>query len=281
MGRVSKSGYRRFPPPKRKPSDHPTSDKCCPCPDTIGSLQRRTSALRHTNMRLLATLHLALLGCVGASSFNFSLCQTRVQNGSFGTAGVTDRNGELTANLSLAEGYEYPFCLRNCGGGFEPHSYRHFSEQATLWFLPWFTLVAQVPLCTQHKVEDILVMFLTIGSPTTAFYSLFLTIFDRNWLKSYCKLTGLDADKTLQDISEVLFSLHQFSFAILAVGGNLSLRDRQWWARLRKWFVARRRHMEASAYAQLFLTVMVYLLAVVPDAYFQVGGIPSLNVVDE
>jgi len=232
-------------------------------------------------MRLLPILLLALFECIAANSFNFSLCQTRVQNGSLGTAGVTDRDGKLTTNLSLAEGYEYQSCLRNCGGGFEPHGFRHFSEQATLWFLPWFTLVAQVPYFTQHKMGDILVMFLTIGSPTTAFFSLFLTIFDRNWLKSYCRLTGLEGDKTLQDISEVLFSLHQFSFAILAVGGNLGLKDRQWWARLRKWFVARRRHMEASAYAQLFLTVMVYILAVVPDAYFEVGGIPSLNVVDE
>lgn len=92
---------------------------------------------------------------------------------------------------------------------------------------------------------------------------------------SYCKLSGLEGDKTLQDISEVLFSLHQFSFAILSFGG---LHDRQWWARLRKWFVGRRRHMEASAYAQLFLTVTVYGVAVLPDAFADVGGKPTLKL---
>jgi hypothetical protein len=214
------------------------------------------------------------LSCALAQTFNFAQCQTDVQDGKYGIAGITTDVGGPTSNLSLAEGYEYSYCVQNCGGGFQYHGYKSLSEQATLWFLPWFSLVAQIPYFTQNKLEDILVMFLTIGSPTTAFYGLFLTIFDAKWLKSYCKLSGLEGDKTLQDISEVLFSLHQFSFAILSFGGRPSLHNRQWWARLRKWFVGRRRHMEASAYAQLFLTVTVYGVAVLPDAFADVGGSP-------
>jgi len=209
---------------------------------------------------------------VEATSFVYSTCQTAVQNGTFGTAGVTDRNGEPTSNLSFAEGYEYSYCVKNCGGGYDPNDYTDLSEQATLWFLPWFSLVAQIPYFTKDKPRDILVMFLTLGSPATALYSLFLTIFDRNWLRTYCNRSGTHSDQTLHDISEVLYSLHQFSSEVTPVRGFLAVKDQKWWETLRKWFAGRRRHMEGSGYAQLFLTVAIYIGAVLPDAFADVGG---------
>lgn len=208
--------------------------------------------------------------------FNYNDCKAAVQNGSFGLGGVTDRNGFLTTNLSLIEGYQYQYCVTNCGGGSEYNSYKTFSEQSTLWFLPWFLLLAQIPYFTNSKFGDLIVMLLSIGSPTTALYSLFLTILDRKWLKSYgnlmLKQDGVD-ETTLNDISEVLSSLHQFPIDVEEIGLlACTFADRKWWKRLRAWFVGRRRHMEASAYAQLLLTVVVYCFAVLPEAFSNLGG---------
>ena len=219
---------------------------------------------------------LLCLACyVCGESFNYATCKAAVQNGSFGTEGTTDRNGLLTTNLSLIEGYQYQYCVTNCGDGSEYNCYKTVSEQSTLWFLPWFLLLAQIPYFTQSKVGDFIVMLLTIGSPTTALYSLFLTILDRKWLKSYCnaQLGDITVDETMNDISEVLSSLHQFPVEVEEIGLlACTLRDRRWWKRLRSWFIGRRRHMEASAYAQLLLTVVVYCFAILPEAFSDLGG---------
>ena len=196
--------------------------------------------------------------------------------------GTTDRDGHLldTTNLSLIEGYQYQYCVDNCGGGSEFNSYSTFSEQAVLWFLPWFFLVAQIPYFTRNKAGDFVVTLFTIGSPTTALYSLFLTILDRKWLKSYCnaQLELYPADKVshegLNDISEVMGSLRQFPVEVEEVGLlACTFSNPEWWKRLRTWFVGTRRHMEASAYAQLLLTVIVYSFSVLPQAFADLGSI--------
>ena len=73
-------------------------------------------------------------------------------------------------------------------------------------------------------------------------------------------------------MSEVLYSLHQFSSEVMPVRGFLTVTDEEWWAKFKRWFAGRRRHMEASGYFQLFLTVAIYIGAVLPDAFADVGG---------
>lgn len=210
-----------------------------------------------------------------SGDFNYADCRAEVLNGTFGTLGTTDRDGDLVTNLSLVEGYQYEYCAKNCGSGIDYHSYKTFAEQSTLWFLPWFLLVAQIPCFTQSKAGDFVVMLLSIGSPTTALYSLFLTIFDRKWLTSFGALiSSKGLGDTVHNVCEVLYSLHQFPIEVEDLGFlAYTFREKAWWTRLRKWFVGRRRHMEASAYAQLLLTVVVYCFAVLPDAFSDLGGI--------
>jgi len=233
-------------------------------------------------MRLLfLCCSLCLVHHAHGQSFDSHFCEAAVKNGSFGMNGTTDRNGNLlqTTNLSLIEGYQYQYCVDNCGDGSDFNKYSTFSEQAAIWFLPWFFLVAQIPYFTRNKLGDLGVMMLSIGSPTTALYSLFLTILDRKWLKSYCNtqlkrysVSGTGRE-TLDAIYEVLNSLHQFPVEVedtrlLAY----TFADREWWRSVRTWFVRTRRHMEASAYAQLILTVLIYFLAVLPAAFADLGG---------
>src|SRR5438876_2814996 len=89
-----------------------------------------------------------------AEIFDYDECKVAVQSGSYGFEGATTRDGVLTTNLSLVEGYQYQSCLDNCGGGSDFNSYSEFSGQATIWFLPWFTLLAQIPYFTSSKRGD-------------------------------------------------------------------------------------------------------------------------------
>lgn len=234
-------------------------------------------------------LFLPFLGSTHAGNFNYATCKSEVLNGTFGFDGTVDRNGQplKTENFSLVEGYMYPFCLQNCGSGAQFTDYNDFWNQATLWFLPWFLLVSQIPCFTKDKLNDCLVMILSVGSPTTALYSLFLTSLDERWLKVSCNAVRKadpreEVDKMLKHISQVLNSLHQFPLEVEEVGlvaCTLALeQNRYWWRKLGKWFVGRQRRMEASAYAQLVLVIVLYGLAVLPEAFMLLGGIFLGNV---
>jgi hypothetical protein len=238
-------------------------------------------------MRVLYTFSLVLfsLDLTYGKEFSYAKCKREVQNGTFGMEGTVDCYGNplTTANLSLIEGYQYSYCIRNCGTGSEYSTYNDFWQQATLWFLPWFVLVAQLPFLTKNRVHDFLVMIFSVGSPTTALYSLFVTTLDRRWLNDKCSAVrqanpGIEeVDNMLKYISQVLLSLHQFPIEVEEAGlvaCTLVLENnRDWWKRLAKWFEGRQRKMEASAYAQLVLVIVLYCFAVLPEAFMDLGGI--------
>src|SRR5208337_2992540 len=104
------------------------------------------------------------------------------------------------------------------------NDYNDFWGQATLWFLPWFVLVAQLPCFTKDRSNDFLVMVFSVGSPTTALYSLFVTTLDLRWLKARCDAVregypGRDDVRNILDrISQVLRNLHQFPIEVEEIG---------------------------------------------------------------
>jgi hypothetical protein len=217
------------------------------------------------------------------AQFNFTTCQEKLTSGQFGLEGATDRYGNpfVGTNTSAIEGYLYSYCVKNCGDGSEYYAFNEFAQQFTLWLLPWLTLLAQIPYATKTAWADPVVMLLTIGSPTTALFSMLVTMFDRMWLQNKCDAIrrdmNIDAeDKTLQEIAAVMHSLHQFPIEIEEAGllaCTLAVpKNNRWWRGLSVWFLARRRQMEASAWAQLTLSVLIYLIAVLPEAFADLGG---------
>lgn len=225
-----------------------------------------------------------LLFHITYAQFNLTTCKEAVTSGQFGLAGASDRYGNpfIGTNGSEIEGYSYSACVQNCGEGSEYYSFNEFAQQFTLWLLPWLTLLAQIPYSAKALWADAIVLLLTVGSPTTALFSLLVTTYDRLWLKGRCddirRYFNIDAeDKTLDDINCVMYSLRQFPVEIEEVGllaSTLAVEKNEiWWAKLRKWFLARRRQMEASAWAQLALSILIYLIAVVPQAFADLGGI--------
>lgn len=57
--------------------------------------------------------------------------------------------------------------------------------------------------------------------------------------------------------------------------------NRDWWGKLGTWFAARQRKVEASAYAQIVLVVVLYCFAVMPEAFTTLGGKELRDEFDE
>jgi len=224
---------------------------------------------------------LLLLGLSYGQNYSYDGCKAAVLSGEFGLQGTVDQNGQQANNVSAITGYTYEACKQNCGSGSDYNSYTVFWEQALLWFLPWFVLLTQVPFSTSSIGQDFVVMFLSVGSPTTALLSLFVTILDRRWLKQKCdrvrrRHRDEETEVMLKNILEVLSSLHQFPIGIEEVGlmacALAVKKNKEWWRKLRAWFIGRRRVMEASAFAQLLFPVVIYVFYVLPDALLDIGG---------
>jgi hypothetical protein len=239
--------------------------------------------MRLPRLTILASILIFTLAAKGDTpTYNDTDCKARVQNLDFWFNGTTDENGiPLTVqNASLIDGYLYQYCIDNCGSGSSYNDFNSFQNQFTLWFLPWFTLLAQIPLLTFSPGRDFLVIVLTVGSPTTALYSLFVTIFNRKDFSKECKATANQeaaSEKTkdmLKAMSDVLGSLHQFPTEIHDVGllaCSYTADNEEWWGALQKWFIGRRSQMEASWYAQLLLALIVYLFAIL-QSFLNLGG---------
>jgi hypothetical protein len=60
-------------------------------------------------------------------------------------------NGSLlqAADLIGIQGDLDPYCKANCGLGSNFNNFTVFSSRASLWFLPWFALLAEIPYSTR------------------------------------------------------------------------------------------------------------------------------------
>ena len=116
---------------------------------------------------------------------------------------------QVTIYLQL-KGIRIPCARKTVEVRNELNTFDVFAQQFTLWFLPWFTLLAQIPYASSRIWDDLLVTALSVGSPTTAPFSLFVTMLDRIWLLSKCETIKrtFDVDDTsIDDItrSYILF----------------------------------------------------------------------------
>jgi hypothetical protein len=120
-------------------------------------------------------------------SYSYVKCKAAALSGDFGLSGTAHvaENGSLlqAVNLSDIQADLYPYCKANRGLGSNFNNFTVFSSDASLWFLPWFALLAQ-PYSTRNIAQDFFIMILTVGAPTMALLSLFVTILNRHWLEN-------------------------------------------------------------------------------------------------
>jgi hypothetical protein len=104
-------------------------------------------------------------------TFNLENCSASLEN----------ENGTVPGRVVNASGnlaYIYDACKNVCGPGIDGNDFTTVIQQMTLWFLPYLTLLAQVPFVTDNKFGDLIVDLLTLGISILTIYSLFVSLFN-------------------------------------------------------------------------------------------------------
>jgi hypothetical protein len=131
---------------------------------------------------LLLLMHAA--GTVVAA-VDFSQCLNDiVQNANVtqNLAGLLNGDGDPVSNLSDATSISYSMCTSHCGTGQEPFQWSVFSQEFSAWLLPNLALISQLPFGAQYRLDNLMSAILTVGSPTLAGYSLFITLLNSRWI---------------------------------------------------------------------------------------------------
>jgi len=188
-------------------------------------------------MLLTACLYASALLPVVLATVNFNTCLVEIQNGTWGTVGGTDNYGNPVSNIATATAITYELCLVACGSGAEPFVWNIFSQQFSAWLLPYLALVSQLPFGANSRLDNLVSMLLTMGSPTLAAYSLSLTVLNSHWIaQRFSHISYPNVRYAVQ----VLSSLQQSSFhvttdeSLLASLVVLSDND-EWWSELVIW----------------------------------------------
>ncbi|KAI0033218.1 hypothetical protein K488DRAFT_78028 [Vararia minispora EC-137] len=163
---------------------------------------------------------------------NFTQCLQMLNDGTFGDHPDGARNNKgMQVPAVDATAVSYDFCKTSCGAGPEPFSWTTFSTQFSSWLLPWLALLSQLPFGSTFPTDDVVSVFLTVGSPALAAYSLILTILNGKWVSR--RLSGIRYPN-VHYIWRVLNSLQQSSLNIDDSEGMLASlvilpENDEWW----------------------------------------------------
>ena len=97
----------------------------------------------------------------------------------------TSTDSPITTDLNSADAataLSYAGCVDYCGAGQEPFSWMTFSQEYCTWLLPYLALLSQLPFGARRRIDNLMSAILTLGSPTLAGYSLFVTLLNARWV---------------------------------------------------------------------------------------------------
>ncbi|KAJ7698867.1 hypothetical protein B0H16DRAFT_1668837 [Mycena metata] len=210
---------------------------------------------------------ICLLLVASAWATNFSICLDEVRSGKWGTIGGTDNSGRPVSNISQATALTYDLCLRACGSGPERFNWNIFSQQFTAWLLPSLALASQLPFGARTRLDNLVSVLLTVGSPTLASYSLALTVLNGHWLAerfSHLSYPNVrNAVKILSSLQQSPLEVHTEE-SLLASLVVLHAND-NFWVDLEEWLNG----SSLSAVASILWCLLAYLFTVVD---FFTGG---------
>jgi hypothetical protein len=158
-------------------------------------------------------------------------CLIQVTSGQWGSAGVTDDNGNPSSNVANATAVTYQLCLKICGSGPSPFAWSSFSQKFNSWLLPWVALVSQLPFGAKSRPENFLSAILAIGSPMLAAYSLALTVLNEQWVvRRFSGFQHRNRDHAIR----VLIRLQQVSIRVVQEDDLLVVlpENDAWWKKL-------------------------------------------------
>jgi hypothetical protein len=138
------------------------------------------------------------------------------------------------SDISKATAITYDLCLRACGASSEPFVWSTFSQQFSSWLLPWLALVSQLPFGANDKLDNLVSVLLTVGSPTLAAYSLALTVLNGRWIARHFAAYSYP---NIRYAVQILSSLQQSPLMVTTTGSLLSSlvvlpENDEWWSEL-------------------------------------------------
>jgi hypothetical protein len=116
---------------------------------------------------------------------NFTQCLNDIKVNASVTqnlAGLFNSNGGPVLNVDDTMAISYSLCTSFCGTGREPFQWPLFSQDFSAWLLPNLALVSQLPFGAQYRLDNLMSVVLTVGSPVLAGYSLFITLLNSRWI---------------------------------------------------------------------------------------------------
>ncbi|KZV72883.1 hypothetical protein PENSPDRAFT_683287 [Peniophora sp. CONT] len=144
------------------------------------------------SLRWALALLLSSLIAIARATLNYSTCLDNVKNGQYlnlnysnDSGGAMDSQGHFlnlsdpNLNRSAIVAMPYGVCIACGGSGPEAFDWSTFATNFSAWLLPFLALVSQLPFGSQLRQQNILSIFLTIGSPALAAYSLVICVL--NW----------------------------------------------------------------------------------------------------
>ncbi|KDQ57903.1 hypothetical protein JAAARDRAFT_250972 [Jaapia argillacea MUCL 33604] len=230
-------------------------------------------AFTSTSWRRLALFTLLAVVFPAASGrVDFGVCRQNQISGAWENVTMVqnagrDINGRFFPNITAAPAITLEACLLMCGGpGQEPFEWNVFSQQFGAWLLPYLALVSQLPFGANGRLDNVVSMLLTVGSPTLAAYSLALTVLNNRWIVQRFKdlrISFPNDDKAIR----ILSSLQQAPIQITSDQSLLASlvvlpENDEWWTELAErldfsstWSIA--------AAASILWVIAAYLLTVV------------------
>ncbi|GLB41079.1 hypothetical protein LshimejAT787_0902940 [Lyophyllum shimeji] len=223
----------------------------------------------------ISTLLLTLLLSPAVAGVQFEQCLQEVKEGRWGEVGGTDNHGR-PLSVADATAITYELCIKACGSGSEAFQWSVFSQQFSSWLLPWLALVSQLPFGSNDKLDNLVSMFLTVGSPILAAYSLALTVLNGRWIaRRFSSYTYPNTRFAVQ----ILSSLQQSPLKIATDNSLLASlivlpENDEWWHELVVW-LDYTHSWSISAVTSIAWVIIAYVFTVVDS--FTSGVTTSVN----
>ena len=218
----------------------PTKDVSCgratpPTPSLPPSVFKSIQTMRSDGIKSFAFLCLFFLS---AAATNFTQCLVNFRD-SNATEGGTNYFGDPVTDPKDAVALTYNACIDWCGRGWETFHWSVFSQQFSAWLLPWLALISQLPFGAESKLDNLISggfpptrvdasyrfsyhhtpVFLTVGSPTLAAYSLAITALNTRW--TYNRFSTIKYPNSRKAARALVF-LQQVPLRLKTRGGFLA-----------------------------------------------------------
>ena len=181
--------------------------------------------------------------------------------------------GRNVTSADNATALSYTGCTQYCGIGLEQFSWTSFAQEYAAWLLPYLALVSQLPFGARRRMDNLMSAVLTLGSPTLAGYSLYMTLLNARWVNDKL-FAGIDYPSAAvrRSVVRVLSSLQQVPLCVhpgedgrfesLVVHPD----NDSWWTVLAEELDYTHRWSIASA-TSIAWVVIAYLLTVADSIY--------------